>query len=102
MTKGGHVTPVRLFPISVDFKEGNGRQSNGYLAVRSERAVLTKGFDSQADYLGIGVDRLTIPKEFPSGFEALSAFWRDCSTKAASPMSRSGLPVVLISTAIKD
>ena len=42
---GGHVTAVRPFPISVDFKEGNGHQSNGYLAVRSERAVLAKGFD---------------------------------------------------------
>ncbi len=74
VTKGGHVTSVRPFPISVDFKEGNGRQSNGYLAVRSERAVLTKGFDSQADYLGIGVDRLDYTKGIPERFRGIERF----------------------------
>ena len=74
VTMGGHVTSVRPFPISVDFKEGNSRQSNGYLAVRSERAELTKGFDCQADYLAIGVDRLDYTKGIPERFRGIERF----------------------------
>jgi alpha,alpha-trehalose-phosphate synthase [UDP-forming] len=74
VTKGGHVTSVRPFPISVDFKEGTPQDSHAYLTVRSERAGLTKGFDCQADYLGIGVDRLDYTKGIPERFRGIERF----------------------------
>ncbi len=74
VTMGGHVTSVRPFPISVDFKEGNPEHSNGYLSVRSERAALAKGFDCQADYLGIGIDRLDYTKGIPERFRGIERF----------------------------
>jgi trehalose-6-phosphate synthase len=74
VTKGGHVTSVRPFPISVDFKECAPRDSHGYLAVRSERAGMATGFDCQADYLGIGVDRLDYTKGIPERFRGIERF----------------------------
>ena len=74
VTRGGHVTSVRPFPISVDFKEDVCQHSNGYLAVRSERAGLAKGFDFQADYFGIGVDRLDYTKGIPERFRGIERF----------------------------
>jgi alpha,alpha-trehalose-phosphate synthase [UDP-forming] len=74
ITKGGHVTCVRPFPISVDFKEDVRQHSNGYLAVRSERAGLAKGFDFEADYFGIGVDRLDYTKGIPERFRGIERF----------------------------
>ena len=71
VTKGGHLTSVRPFPISVDFKECTSRDSNGYLAVRAERAAIATGFDCQADYLGIGVDRLDYTKGIPERFRGI-------------------------------
>ena len=74
VTKGGHVTSVRPFPISVDFKECARSDSHGYLTVRSERAGMAKGFDCQADYLGIGVDRLDYTKGIPERFRGIERF----------------------------
>jgi trehalose 6-phosphate synthase len=72
--KSGHVTSVRPFPISVDFKESRPRDSHGYLSVRSERAGIATGFDCQADYLGIGVDRLDYTKGIPERFRGIERF----------------------------
>jgi alpha,alpha-trehalose-phosphate synthase [UDP-forming] len=72
--KGGHLTSVRPFPISVDFKESRPRDSHGYLSVRSERAGIATGFDCQADYLGIGVDRLDYTKGIPERFRGIERF----------------------------
>jgi trehalose-6-phosphate synthase len=74
VTKGGHVTSVRPFPISVDFKEYAPRDHHGYLAVRSQRAGMATGFDCEADYLGIGVDRLDYTKGIPERFRGIERF----------------------------
>jgi alpha,alpha-trehalose-phosphate synthase [UDP-forming] len=75
VTRGGHVTSVRPFPISVDFKDAiPSHSNNAYLTVRSERAGLIKGFDFQADYMGIGVDRLDYTKGIPERFRGIERF----------------------------
>jgi trehalose-6-phosphate synthase len=42
--------------------------------VRSERAGIATGFDCQADYLGIGVDRLDYTKGIPERFRGIERF----------------------------
>ena len=42
--------------------------------MRSERAGLATGFDCQADYLGIGVDRLDYTKGIPERFRGIERF----------------------------
>jgi alpha,alpha-trehalose-phosphate synthase [UDP-forming] len=72
--KGGHVTSVRPFPISVDFKETPASDSRGYLSVRAERVGIATGLDYQPDYLGIGVDRLDYTKGIPERFRGIERF----------------------------
>ncbi len=74
VNKGGHLTAVRPFPISVDFKEDPPFYSNGAEAMRLERATLEKQLGVQADYLGIGVDRLDYTKGIPERFRGIERF----------------------------
>ena len=74
VNKGGHFTLVRPFPISVDFKEAPARQTNGPEAIRVERGALLKQIGVEADYLGIGVDRLDYTKGIPERFRGIERF----------------------------
>ena len=74
VNRGGHFTMVRPFPISVDFKEAPLYQLNGPEAIRMERAKLLTQLNIQADYLGIGVDRLDYTKGIPERFRGVERF----------------------------
>lgn len=73
VNKGGHFTIVRPFPISVDFKDAPPFPDSGHSDGR-ERAALLKQLGVQADYLGIGVDRLDYTKGIPERFRGIEHF----------------------------
>jgi len=63
-----------LFPISVDFKETPLRhQTNGFES-RQERSDVMKQLGIQADFVGIGVDRLDYTKGIPERFRGIERF----------------------------
>jgi len=77
VNRGGHNTVVRPFPISVDFKEPALAHSNGFAAseaLRQERYRIQRQLGIQADYLGIGVDRLDYTKGIPERFRGIERF----------------------------
>ncbi len=74
VNRGGHFTVVRPFPISVDFKEPAPFHSNGSEALRQERYRVQRQLGIQADYLGIGVDRLDYTKGIPERFRGVERF----------------------------
>jgi alpha,alpha-trehalose-phosphate synthase [UDP-forming] len=74
VNKSGHFTLVRPFPISVDFKETPGRERDGHEAIRRERGALLRQLGVEADYLGIGVDRLDYTKGIPERFRGIERF----------------------------
>jgi alpha,alpha-trehalose-phosphate synthase [UDP-forming] len=74
VNKGGHFTVVRPFPISVDAKEPAPFHSNGYQVNRPDRAGLLKQLGVQADFVGIGVDRLDYTKGIPERFRGIERF----------------------------
>src|ERR1700731_1091256 len=71
VNKGGHFTLVRPFPISVDFKE---TQADEHKEIRVERDALFKQLGVEADFLGIGVDRLDYTKGIPERFRGIERF----------------------------
>jgi alpha,alpha-trehalose-phosphate synthase [UDP-forming] len=73
VNRGGHITSVRPFPISVDFKDAPAPEGNGY-AARTEKSTLMKQLGVEADYLGIGVDRLDYTKGIPERFRGVERF----------------------------
>jgi trehalose 6-phosphate synthase len=74
VNRSGHFTVVRPFPISVDFKEPAPFHSNGHEALRQERSRVQRQLGIQADYLGIGVDRLDYTKGIPERFRGIERF----------------------------
>jgi alpha,alpha-trehalose-phosphate synthase [UDP-forming] len=77
VSRGGHNTLVRPFPISVDFKEQPAFHSNGSgssEALRQERYRIQRQLGVQADYIGIGVDRLDYTKGIPERFRGIERF----------------------------
>ena len=72
--------------------------------LRSERAGMATGFDCQADYLGIGVDRLDYTKGIPERFRGIERFLEKHPTYqgvASTHVGKLALPAVPISTAIR-
>ena len=77
VSRGGHDTVVRPFPISVDFKEDPHFHPNGSgesEQLRQERYQIQRQLGVQADYLGIGVDRLDYTKGIPERFRGIERF----------------------------
>jgi len=64
-----HITAVRPFPISVEFKEENGslQASSHY----EDRVALLKQFGVQAAFMGVGVDRVDYTKGILERFLAI-------------------------------
>ncbi len=64
-----HITAVRPFPISVEFKEGDTspRTSSHY----EERVALLKQFGVEAVFMGVGVDRVDYTKGILERFLAI-------------------------------
>ena len=71
--RGGHTTLVRSFPISVSFENFPDTE-----AARKERGPLReqvlKETGLQAEYLGVGVDRIDYTKGIPERFRAIERF----------------------------
>ncbi|HYL75511.1 MAG TPA: trehalose-6-phosphate synthase [Bryobacteraceae bacterium] len=80
VNKGGHFTLVRPFPISVDFKETS--QFVEHEARRQERAAVMKKLNIQAEYVGVGVDRLDYTKGIPERFRGIERFLEKNSSYA--------------------
>jgi alpha,alpha-trehalose-phosphate synthase [UDP-forming] len=64
-----HITAVRPFPISVEFKEGEA--SPGASSHYEDRVALLKQFGVQATFMGVGVDRVDYTKGILERFLAI-------------------------------
>jgi len=73
VNRGGHLTLVQPFPISVDFHEDR-EQKNGTDSIYVERAALLARMDMRAGFLGIGVDRLDYTKGIPERLRGIERF----------------------------
>ena len=73
VTRGNHLTMVRPFPISVELPEvpQHAPESD---SIFIERAELLRQLDTQADFIGIGVDRLDYTKGIPERFRGIERF----------------------------
>jgi trehalose-6-phosphate synthase len=73
--RGGHITHVRPFPISVAFSEApdphRAPPSSPYL----DRAALLKEHGVEATYMGFGVDRVDYTKGILERFQGLERFF---------------------------
>jgi trehalose-6-phosphate synthase len=73
VSRGGHTTLVKPFPISVSFENSTDREA----AKRESlplRQQLLKERGVQARYLGVGVDRIDYTKGIPERFRAVERF----------------------------
>jgi trehalose-6-phosphate synthase len=71
----GHLTQVRPFPISVNFPESNGRSGEDkspYVL----RAELLKNLAVEAQFLGVGVDRVDYTKGILERFRGIERFFQ--------------------------
>ena len=72
--RGGHSTMVKPFPISVSF-EGTSSEKDAAVSEKTFfRESILKGMDVQAEYLGVGVDRIDYTKGIPERFRAIERF----------------------------
>ena len=72
--RGGHITLVRPFPISVDFREGpesSTQRQSPYV----ERAALLNELGVTANFLGVGVDRVDYTKGILERFGGIERFF---------------------------
>lgn len=73
VSRGGHTTLVKPFPISVSF-EGGSDKAAAMKERESLRETLLKEIDVRAKYLGVGVDRIDYTKGIPERFSAIERF----------------------------
>jgi len=72
VTRGGHSTMVRPFPISIDFESHN--QSAQGKEVRAEMRRWIERLGLKPEFLGIGIDRLDYTKGIPERLRAFGLF----------------------------
>lgn len=72
VTRGGHTTLVKPFPISVSLEDPSGATSPEELP---EKEDLLREIGVQAEYLGVGVDRIDYTKGIPERFRAIERFF---------------------------
>lgn len=72
VTRGSHVTSIRPFPISVgsDAAAGTPRAGEG-----SPKEQVLREIGVQAEFLGVGVDRIDYTKGIPERFRAIERFF---------------------------
>ncbi len=75
IVRQGNTTVVEPFPISVDF-DSLSRQA-GTKAVEKEMENLTREFNLEGKYLGVGMDRMDYTKGIPERLMALDKFLED-------------------------
>ncbi len=71
VSRGGHRTLVRRYPISVAFTGAPGKPSP---AAPFDRDAFLKSLGIQALFLGVGVDRVDYTKGIPERFRAIERF----------------------------
>lgn len=72
VSRGGHETFIKPFPISVDPETPRGRNSpDGWPA----KEDLFREIGIQAEFLGVGVDRIDYTKGIPERFRAIERFF---------------------------
>ena len=72
VTRGGHTTMVKPFPISVSLELSSGTIPPEGWAAKEE---LLRNVGVRADYLGVGVDRIDYTKGIPERFRAIERFF---------------------------
>jgi alpha,alpha-trehalose-phosphate synthase [UDP-forming] len=72
VNRGGHLTRVRPFPISIDFTDGRDTESRESPYV--DRAALLAGVGVQAKFMGVGVDRVDYTKGILERFYGIERF----------------------------
>jgi alpha,alpha-trehalose-phosphate synthase [UDP-forming] len=72
VNRGGHLTRVRPFPISIDFTDGRDTESRESPYV--DRAALLAGVGVQAKFMGVGVDRVDYTKGILERFHGIERF----------------------------
>jgi trehalose-6-phosphate synthase len=72
VTRGGHSTLIKPFPISVSFEEPGETTSSDDRPVKAD---LLRGIGVQAEFLGVGVDRIDYTKGIPERFRAIERFF---------------------------
>ena len=69
-----HRTIVRPFPISVDLTDDESIESDHYGVNYLERSALMRSLGVEADFVGIGVDRVDYTKGILERFQAIERF----------------------------
>ncbi|MGD0497430.1 MAG: trehalose-6-phosphate synthase [Bryobacteraceae bacterium] len=77
VNRGGRLTLVRPFPISVATDQAEGPARGGELP-HIERASLLAGLGVRASFMGVGVDRIDYTKGIPERFRGIEAFLENC------------------------
>jgi len=72
VNRGGHLTRVRPFPISIDFTDGSDTPARESPYV--DRAALLAGVGVQAKFMGVGVDRVDYTKGILERFRGIERF----------------------------
>ena len=72
VTRAGHTTLVKPFPISVNFEPSFGPASPEEWPAKED---LLRGIGIQAEFLGVGVDRIDYTKGIPERFGAIERFF---------------------------
>ncbi len=72
ITRGGHVTMVRPFPISIDFEEHAVAAATPEVGREMEAWVERIG--SRPEFIGIGIDRIDYTKGIPNRLAGLDLF----------------------------
>lgn len=75
ITKSGHVTAVRPFPISIDFAEHSKLAASSAVAAASANWLIE--FGQQPEMLGIGIDRIDYTKGIPDRLRALEYLFEE-------------------------
>jgi alpha,alpha-trehalose-phosphate synthase [UDP-forming] len=70
----GHRTLVRPFPISVDLTDDESIESDNQQVNYLERSNLMRSLGVEAEFMGIGVDRVDYTKGIPERFRAIERF----------------------------
>jgi trehalose-6-phosphate synthase len=74
VSRGGHLTLVRPFPISVAVPEGVAEAGHSPRSLYLERAALFKELGVQATFMGVGVERVDYTKGILERFRGIERF----------------------------
>jgi trehalose-6-phosphate synthase len=72
VTRGGHSTLIKPFPISVGFELPSGAPASETWPTKED---LLRALGVQVEYLGVGVDRIDYTKGIPERFRAIERFF---------------------------